>query len=96
MVATGAVAYLLLFTPASVAELSLDDSAASAPVDSDDLSGQWAPGDGSVAGYRVREQLAMLPAPSDAVGRTSGVTGTVDIEDDGERRSPRWPAPSSR
>lgn len=83
MLATGAVTYLLLFTPLSVAELSLDDTAASAPIDADDLSGEWAPGDGSVAGYRVREQLAMLPAPSDAVGRTSEVTGTVEIDDDG-------------
>lgn len=83
IVATGAFTYLLLFTPLSVAELSLDDTAARAPVDTDDLSGGWAPGDGSVAGYRVREQLAMLPAPSDAVGRTSEVTGTVEIEDEG-------------
>jgi polyisoprenoid-binding protein YceI len=83
ILATGAVTYLLLFTPLSVAELSLDDTGASAPVDADDLSGEWAPGDGSVAGYRVREQLAMLPAPSDAVGRTSEVTGTVEIDDDG-------------
>ena len=83
ILATGAVTYLLLFTPLSVAELSLDDTSASVPIDADDLSGEWAPGDGSVAGYRVREQLAMLPAPSDAVGRTSEVTGTVEIDDDG-------------
>lgn len=83
ILATGTVIYLLLFTPLSVAELSLDDTAASAPLDADDLSGGWAPGDGSVAGYRVREQLAMLPAPRDAVGRTSEVTGTIEIDDDG-------------
>jgi polyisoprenoid-binding protein YceI len=83
MLATGAATYLLLFTPLSVAELSLDDTPANAPIDADDLSGEWSPGDGSVAGYRVREQLAMLPAPSDAVGRTSTVTGTIEIEDDG-------------
>ena len=34
---------------------------------------------GSQAGYRVREQLASLPAPSDAVGRTTAVTGTVTL-----------------
>jgi polyisoprenoid-binding protein YceI len=34
---------------------------------------------GSQAGYRVREQLASLPAPSDAVGRTSAVTGTLTL-----------------
>lgn len=83
MLATGAVIYFLLFTPLSVAELSLDDTAASAPIDANDLSGEWTPGDGSVAGYRVREKLTMLPAPSDAVGRTSELTGTVEIDDDG-------------
>ena len=39
--------------------------------------------DGSVAGYRVREKLAQLPAPSDAVGRSSAVTGQVTIADRG-------------
>jgi len=82
MLATGAGIYVLMFSPLSVAELSLDDTAASAPIDSNDLSGGWTPGDGSVAGYRVREKLTMLPAPSDAVGRTSELTGTVEIDDD--------------
>jgi polyisoprenoid-binding protein YceI len=36
----------------------------------------------SFVGYRVRERLGFLPAPSDAVGRTSSVTGTVRIEGD--------------
>jgi polyisoprenoid-binding protein YceI len=30
-----------------------------------------------VAGYRVREKLGFLPAESDAVGRTSAITGTA-------------------
>jgi polyisoprenoid-binding protein YceI len=34
---------------------------------------------GSFVGYRVREQLGILPAPSDAVGRTSAVTGTLTV-----------------
>jgi polyisoprenoid-binding protein YceI len=34
---------------------------------------------GSEAGYRVREQLANLPAESDAVGRTSDVTGSITL-----------------
>jgi polyisoprenoid-binding protein YceI len=33
----------------------------------------------SFVGYRVREKLAFLPAPSDAVGRSSAVTGTMKI-----------------
>jgi hypothetical protein len=38
---------------------------------------------GSEAGYRVREKLAQLPAQSDAVGRTSGMTGSVAVERSG-------------
>jgi polyisoprenoid-binding protein YceI len=38
---------------------------------------------GSVAGYRVREKLAQLPAPSDAVGRTGAITGQVTMTNRG-------------
>ena len=41
--------------------------------------GTWTVGSGSAAGYRVREQLANLPAESDAVGRTEAVTGSVTL-----------------
>ena len=41
--------------------------------------GTWTVGSGSAAGYRVREQLANLPAESDAVGRTDAVTGSVTL-----------------
>ncbi|HEX9096606.1 MAG TPA: YceI family protein [Candidatus Dormibacteraeota bacterium] len=41
--------------------------------------GTWSVTAGSQAGYRVHEQLASLPAPSDAVGRTSAVTGTLTL-----------------
>jgi len=40
-----------------------------------DLPGTWSVASGSLAGYRVREQLANLNAESDAVGRTSAITG---------------------
>jgi polyisoprenoid-binding protein YceI len=33
----------------------------------------------SFVGYRVREKLASLPAPSDAVGRTEAVTGSLTV-----------------
>src|SRR5689334_3882564 len=36
----------------------------------------------SFVGYRVRERLAMLPAPSDAVGRTSAISGTATLSGD--------------
>lgn len=45
-----------------------------------DITGEWAVVDGSIAGYRVREQLASLPAESEAVGRTSDVTGSISLE----------------
>lgn len=41
--------------------------------------GRWQIAAGSSAGYRVREQLTFLPAQSDAVGRTSSLTGTATI-----------------
>ncbi len=39
--------------------------------------------DGTTARYKVREQLAGISFPSDAVGTTSGVTGTVVVNPDG-------------
>ena len=48
------------------------------------VAGEWSVGAGSVAGYRVREQLANLPAESDAVGRTEDVSGSVTIEQVGD------------
>jgi polyisoprenoid-binding protein YceI len=44
-----------------------------------DIAGTWSVVEGSQAGYRVREQLANLPAESDAVGRTSDVSGSITI-----------------
>jgi len=47
-------------------------------------SGRWVLASGSQAGYRVREKLAFLPAESDAVGRTSQVTGGAAIAKSGQ------------
>jgi polyisoprenoid-binding protein YceI len=47
------------------------------------IAGSWTVGTGSVAGYRVHEKLAVLPAPSDAVGRTSDITGQATVTDAG-------------
>ena len=47
------------------------------------VAGTWTVASGSQAGYRVREQLANLPAESDAVGRTSDVTGTITLATSG-------------
>jgi polyisoprenoid-binding protein YceI len=43
-------------------------------------NGTWTVnGTQSFVGYRVREKLGFLPAPSDAVGRTSAVTGAMTV-----------------
>ena len=49
-----------------------------------ELAGEWTVTDGSIVGYRVREKLASLPAQSDAVGRTSDVTGSVTLAASGD------------
>jgi hypothetical protein len=43
------------------------------------VAGRWQIATRSEAGYRVREQLAFLPAQSDAVGRTSSITGAATL-----------------
>ena len=48
-----------------------------------DVAGAWNIAAGSLAGYRVREQLANLPAESDAVGRTDQLTGRITLESGG-------------
>jgi polyisoprenoid-binding protein YceI len=48
-----------------------------------DLAGTWTVAGDSQAGYRVRERLASLSAESDAVGRTSDVTGSITLESNG-------------
>src|SRR2546423_13003338 len=65
-------------TPSSGASLSADAAAG---------AGTWTVTSGSQAGYRVREQLAFVGAPSDAVGRTSSVQGTVTVTQSGSAYS---------
>ena len=68
-------------TPA--ASTSAGASVAQATTSGGSVAGTWTVAADSVAGYRVREQLANLPAQSDAVGRTSQVTGSITIESSG-------------
>jgi polyisoprenoid-binding protein YceI len=56
-----------------------------APATGSGLAGEWAIGASSTAGYRVREKLAQLPAQSDAVGRTSAITGTIQVTSSGSQ-----------
>jgi polyisoprenoid-binding protein YceI len=87
------VAPLALATPAPDASSEASPSDASATAGSEtpgapaatdgDVAGTWTVAEGSQAGYRVREQLASLSAESDAVGRTSEITGSITVESDG-------------
>lgn len=86
------LAYRLAFAGSSPQKLTLSAATAtpSASASSSglaDASGSWTVASGSQAGYRVREQLASLPAPSDAVGRTSSVHGTVTLAASGSSSS---------
>jgi polyisoprenoid-binding protein YceI len=74
--------YFALFSHSAPAPLALTSpvaETASPTLTGTVIPGTWTVAPRSVAGYRVREQLAFLQAPSDAVGRTSQVTGSVSI-----------------
>jgi polyisoprenoid-binding protein YceI len=78
--------YFVLFSHAAPAPLALAAPSAatqSPALTSTEIPGGWTVASKSVAGYRVREQLAFLSAPSDAVGRTSQITGTATITGSG-------------
>ncbi|MBA3877257.1 MAG: hypothetical protein C0498_10025 [Anaerolinea sp.] len=49
-----------------------------------DLAGNWSVADGSLVGYRVREQLGGISALTDAVGRTNAVSGAATLEARGD------------
>jgi polyisoprenoid-binding protein YceI len=78
------VLYFVVFAGSSPQKLALSSPTPSASgsvtnTASTAGAGTWTVATGSVAGYRVREQLASLAAPSDAVGRTSSITGTLTL-----------------
>jgi polyisoprenoid-binding protein YceI len=78
------ILYFVVFAGSSPQKLALSSpapstSASASSSDAAAAAGTWTVGSGSQAGYRVREQLASLAAPSDAVGRTSAVTGTLTL-----------------
>jgi polyisoprenoid-binding protein YceI len=78
-----AILYFVVFAGSSPQKLALSSptpsTSASASAATTAGAGTWTVGAGSQAGYRVREKLASLSAPSDAVGRTSAVTGTLAL-----------------
>jgi polyisoprenoid-binding protein YceI len=59
-------------------EAAADGDATASP------DGTWQVSDDgrSFVGYRVREQLASLPSPNEAVGRSTAVTGTMQVAGD--------------
>ena len=77
------IIYFAVFAGSSPQKLALSSptpsTSASTSPDSSAGAGTWTVGSGSQAGYRVREKLAALSAPSDAVGRTTEVTGTLTL-----------------
>jgi polyisoprenoid-binding protein YceI len=78
------ILYFVVFAGSAPQKLALSSptpsaSGSSAIPASAPGAGTWTVAPGSVAGYRVREQLASLSAPSDAVGRTSAITGTFTL-----------------
>src|SRR6266545_1863877 len=93
LVGGGAYALLSLRTSDSPAPAALDEPVQTSPgstatsgqaAAADSADGSWQiSGDGSsFVGYRVREQLAFVSSPSDAVGRSTAVTGTMQVAGD--------------
>jgi polyisoprenoid-binding protein YceI len=77
------ILYFVVFAGSSPQKLALSSptpsSSASSGTSSTPGAGTWTIDSGSQAGYRVREKLASFSAPSDAVGRTTAVTGTLTL-----------------
>jgi polyisoprenoid-binding protein YceI len=78
------ILYFAVFSSSSPKKLSLSTPNPATPIAAAKIPGQWTvvPASSTV-GYRVREKLFALPAPSDAVGRTSAVTGGITLQDSG-------------
>ena len=66
---------------ASALAASSSTGASSGSAATSGIAGHWSVAAGSRAGYRVREKLAFLPAESDAVGRTSQITGSATFSE---------------
>lgn len=77
----GGVGWWALFAGSGESELALSGQPSASPSGEFSIEGQWEVGSDSEVGYRVREQLARLPAKNDAVGRTNAVTGTLTVTD---------------
>ena len=70
--------------PSTDPSASSTTGAAPGTATASELAGAWTVTDGSVVGYRVREQVGGISALTDAVGRTSAVTGSATLEASGD------------
>lgn len=71
----------LLRSHQAPASFALSTSQPSGPAAA--LAGSWTVGPGSQVGYRVKEQFINQPSQTEAVARTSKVTGTLVVAVDG-------------
>jgi polyisoprenoid-binding protein YceI len=69
----------LALSPAAGASANPTASATASASAGPGLAGTWRVGQGSVAGYRVREQFAGQTSAHDAVARTSTVSGSLTV-----------------
>lgn len=85
LIAAGVVYAVQFFTPhketPATAKVALTSPSA-APA-SGGVEGKWSIGSGSEAGYRAKEKFLELSGPTDAVARTTGVTGSMTITSTG-------------
>jgi polyisoprenoid-binding protein YceI len=70
-------ASLLLSKHSAPPQLTLSNS--TAPGATSALAGKWTVGSGSQAGYRAKEKLINQPSETEAVARTSKVTGSMVV-----------------
>ena len=81
LLAIGGLAAVLISSHHSPAPLALGSPAPAGSANS--LTGQWKVVTGSEAGYRVREQFINQPAPTEAVARTTSISGGLRVSASG-------------
>ena len=84
LVLVGLTAGIAVRSPARVSPVAPATSHRTVPTAATDPIRFVTADSGNVARYRVRERLVALSFPSDAVGSTSAVTGTIVIGPDGK------------
>jgi len=83
IIVAGLILYFAVFSSNAPKKLALSTAGKPVALTPAQLLGGWTVATGSTVGYRVREQLGSLPAPDDAVGRTTAVTGSITLVESG-------------